>query len=111
MSGVVHHWRGVIRRRFPVPEPGDQEARTTIVIAVRKAIVVLYLWMFTLTVACLFAFLVYAHHNETSNRQSQAECVRSRDFAPELAKAYSRFKILDPHALALYVSSIPKHCS
>lgn len=46
--------RARLRARFPRPTVMSQEQRTALVIAVRKAVIVVYLWMFVLSVILLF---------------------------------------------------------
>lgn len=59
----------------------------------------------------LMVVAVQFYSSQASTRhQAKAACERSLRFGPELAKAYAKYQILTPAALAEYKAGIPTKC-
>ena len=99
-----------VHERFPVPATDDQAARTQIVIALRKSVIILALWMVGLSV--LTVVVLNVEHNQAQQTKHQAfvSCTRSKLIAPYLVRYYEDNHALPEWALREYKLTIPKSC-
>lgn len=73
-------------------------------------IAVTWVWMFAVTVAVAVTLVLVIRNQAGADHRSQQSCERSLQFAPALANAYARYKILTGKELAGYRDTIPKSC-
>jgi hypothetical protein len=104
------HFRAWARRRWPTPGPQDQAARTAIVIQTRKAVMILAVVVMIEAIGQVYTYAQSQSRNSKTEHLAHASCTRTRRISPELADAYRRYHILDPHTLHVYLATIPRSC-
>jgi hypothetical protein len=110
MSSFASRIKRRLRQRFPVPEEWDTVKRTHMIIALRKSMIAIALWMLALTVVLLLITAAQDSKFSATQHRSYISCIRSQTIAPSLSRFYRHEHALVGKALRIYIETIPKSC-